>query len=76
MAPLSRHRAGGRRVRFAIDLPSGARDERTVYRRDKCQAENLLGLATCLEALLHQKALTGELGVRFQHEGLLRPDDL
>jgi hypothetical protein len=39
-------------------------------------AEHLLGLATRLEALLRQQALTPDLAVTFQHEDLLHPKDL
>lgn len=76
MATLSRHQAGGYRIEFRLYLPDGARYLRTIYRRDKRQADNLLGLATRLEALLRQQALTPDLAVTFQHAGLLRPEDL
>jgi site-specific recombinase XerD len=52
MASLGRHRTGGHRLVFTLYLPSGDRYDRTLYRRDKREAENLLGLATRLEALL------------------------
>src|SRR5919108_1564358 len=76
MATLSPHRAGGHRVEFVVYLPSGERYRRTVYRRDKRQAEDLLGLATRLEALTRQQALTPDLAVSFQHADLLRSEDL
>jgi hypothetical protein len=66
----------GYRVVFTIFLPSGDRYTRTLYRRDKRQAEDLLGLATRMEALPRQHALTTDLAVTFQHEDLLRPEDL
>jgi hypothetical protein len=76
MASLGPYRTGGYRVVFTIFLPSGDRYDRTIYRRDKREAENLLGLATRLEALLRQQALTPDYAVSFHHEGLLRPEDL
>jgi integrase len=76
MASLGSHRAGGHRLIFTIYLASGDRYDRTLYRRDKREAENLLVLATRLEALLRQHALTPDLAVTFQHEGLLRTEDL
>jgi hypothetical protein len=76
MANLGRHRTVGYRVVFTIFLPSGDCYTRTLYRRDKRQAEDLLGLATRMEALLRQHALTADLAVTFQHEDLLRPEDL
>jgi hypothetical protein len=71
MANLGRHRTVGYRVVFTIFLPSGDRYTRTLYRRDKRQAEDLLGLATHMESLLRQHALTTDLAVTFQHESLL-----
>jgi hypothetical protein len=76
MASLGTHRTGGYRVVCTIFLASGARYTRTLYRRDKRVAEHLLGLATRLEALLRQQTLTSDLAVTFQHEDLLRPEDL
>jgi site-specific recombinase XerD len=76
MASLGRHRTGGFRVEFFIYLSTGDRYLRTIYRRDKRDAENMLGLATRLEALLRQQVLTSDLAITFQHEGLLRPEDL
>jgi integrase len=76
MASLGRHRTGGYRVVFTLFLSSGDRYTRTLYRRDKREAEKLLGLATRLEALLRQQALTPDLALTFQHEELLRPEDL
>jgi hypothetical protein len=71
MANLGRHRTVGYRVVFTIFLPSGDRYTWTLYRRDKRQAEDLLGLATHMESLLRQHALTTDLTVTFQHESLL-----
>jgi hypothetical protein len=76
MASLGRHRIGGYRLLFTIYLPSGDRYRRTLYRSDKRKAEDLLGLATRMEALLRQRALTPDFAVTFQYEGPLHPEDL
>jgi hypothetical protein len=76
MASLGHHRTGGYHLLFTIYLAAGDRYRRTLYRSDKRKAEDLLGLATRMEALLRQHALTPDLAVTFQHEGLLHPEDL
>jgi hypothetical protein len=76
MSTLSRHHTGGYRVRFFIFLATGERYRRDAYRRDKRAAGDLAGLANRLEALTRQQALTPDLAVTFQHEGLLRDEDV
>jgi site-specific recombinase XerD len=75
MATLSRHHAGYR-IRYRIYYPDGSTIVAYVYRTHRADARELHRLATTLEGVTRQNALTPALAIMYQHHRLLRPADL
>jgi integrase len=75
MASLTRYTKGWK-IRYRVYYPTGTHRTATVFRSTKRDADHLVGMASQLEPITRQNALTHETAIPFVHWHLLKDEDV